>query len=200
MSKLRLLFAAAIAMLAFAAFASPASADTAEIDPAGRIENVSNGKLTFGSSITIQCDVTLNGTLAAAVNVTVGTQIGSVTEVRVANCTGGNVSSINDLPWPIRINEIYGELLNNVEALGVDLVGSDFTLSVFGGFVNCRYEGTAEAFIELIDTGVNTYNVGDTIADETVALPRIGGSGLCPGSGGFAGSFDTVPDQRLVAI
>jgi hypothetical protein len=101
MSKLRLLFAAAIAMLAFAAFASPASADTAEIDPAGRIENVSNGKLTFGSSITIQCDVTLNGTLAAAVNVTVGTQIGSVTEVRVANCTGGNVSSINDLPWPI---------------------------------------------------------------------------------------------------
>ncbi len=203
MSKLRLLLAAVTAIVAFATYATPASADTAEIDPGGRMDLVSVGRITFGIGVTVACNLTLSGSLATSANVWIGAIIGSVTATRFANCSGGSISSMNDLPWPIRLNEIWPYFgLNDILWLGLDLPGLDVTFSVFGGFVNCRYEGTGRAILELVDTGTNTYNVADFILDESTWLPRIGGSGLCPGETNLAGTlrFGLGYNQRLVAI
>jgi hypothetical protein len=197
MRKLKLLFTAAIALVAFAALSTSAGAATAEIDPAGAIASESNGRLTFGSSPTIQCNVTLNGTLASSVELSVGRRLGEVTEVRIRECAGGSVSAILSPPWEMTISAILGTAPDNLTGLLFAIDGAAFNLSVFGGFVNCLYIGDAGALLNAVDTGRNTYSTGTIDALEEVQLPRGGGGGLCPDEGGFAGEFD-VTSQRIV--
>lgn len=201
MSKLKLLFAAAIALVAFAAMASSASALTARVESGGSISSASLGKVTFGgSSITIECNLTLNGRLNTSVSLAVGSTLGTTTEVRIANCTGGSVSGVLNLPWQLVINEILtsggAPTTENLTGLLFEIVNSSFNLSVFGGLVNCLYQGTAGALLEVTKLRAATYSSALLIALETIQIPKHSGS-LCPAEGTFAGTFGLSPLQTM---
>jgi hypothetical protein len=199
MSKVKLLFAAAIAIVAFAAVASSASAYRAAVSRAGAISSVSLGKITFGSGPEVECNLTLNGTLASSVELTAGTSMGAINEVRWANCTGGTVGGVLGLPWNLSVDSIGGTLPNEATELYFDLRGSAFNLSVFFGIVNCLYAGDSSATLAVNDTGTNTYTSGLITADETIQLPFIRGSGACPEEGGFAGTFNLTSQTLTVS-
>lgn len=197
MSKLKLLFAAAVALVAFAAVASSASAFTARVEAGGNITSVSLGKITFGSGPEIECNLTMRGTLARSVELTANATMGAINEVRWANCTGGTVERVLNLPWSLTVNRINGTLPDSATGIYFNLVGTAFNLSTFFELVNCLYAGTARATLATNDTGTNTYTSGLIRADETVLLPFIRGSGLCPEEGGFAGTFRLEAQQSI---
>ena len=54
-----------LAAVTMATVASPAHAVDGVVDPGGSTSAVSEGKVTFGSSPTVQCNVTLDMTFAS---------------------------------------------------------------------------------------------------------------------------------------
>jgi hypothetical protein len=201
MSKLKLLFAAAVALVAFAALTASASAFRATIAAGGNISSASLGKITFGTSPTIQCSLTLNGTLKTSAELTAGETLGSINEVRIAACSGGEVEEVLSLPWPVTVKSVPSGLPDSATSLAVNLKRTAFLLSTFFNIVNCLYgeEGTriAGGTLGLTDTGTNRYTTGLLRADETVQLRKVSGSGSCPAEGGFRGTFGLSPTQSI---
>jgi len=197
MSKLKLLFAAAIALVAFAAFASSASAFRATVRNGGAISSASLGKITFGSSPTIQCSLTLNGSLRTSAELVANETIGSITEVRITSCSGGSVERVLSLPWTLTVKSIGGTLPDSATSLSMNIVGSAFNLSTFFEIVNCLYAGTSGGILSLNDTGTDTYTTGLIRADETIRLPFRRGSEACPAEGEFKGTFGLSPQQSI---
>jgi len=198
MSKLKLLFGAALALMAFAAVSTSASAAyTAEISPAGEIEGISNGRVTFGSGPEIECNLTLYSNLNSSVSVEVGASLGSVTEVEIEECEGGSGVVVLNLPWSLTIAAILGTAPDNMTGLLFDINNASFNLSVFEGIVNCLYQGTAGALLAAVDTGTNTYSTGNIEVLEEIQLPKHSGSFLCPGEGGLEGEFSVEPSQSI---
>ena len=201
MSKLKLLFAATVALVAFAALTSTAGAFRAEIRNGGAINAPSLGKITFGTSPTIQCSLTLNGTLATSATLAAGTRIGAINEVAISACSGGEVERVLNVPWEIVVKSVPSGLPDSATSLSLSLRRVAFLLETFFGIINCLYaeEGTriAGGILSLADTGTNTYTTGLLRADETIQLRRSSGSGSCPTEGGFAGTFRLNATQSI---
>jgi hypothetical protein len=203
MSKLKLLFAATVAVVAFSAMVSSASAERAEIRNGGNIASGSLGKITFGNGPTIQCSLTLNGSLTTSATIVSGQQIGSITEVNInrSSCSGGEVSGVLSLPWAITLDGVPAGLPDNATAMRVKLRRTAFRLSTFFGFINCLYAETgstsAGGSLALNDTGTNRYTTGLLTADAAVQLPLISGGEGCPEEGSFAGTFGLTAQQSI---
>ncbi len=198
MSKLKLLVVAAIAVVAVAAFASSASAFRATVSRGGAISSVSAGKITFGNSAPrIECNLTLNGSLLTSFEITANTQMGEVTEVRIANCSGGEVERVLNLPWRITVNTALGRGPDSYTGILFNIVNAAFNLNTFFRTINCLYSGTAGALLSLNDTGTDTYTTAGIRALETVQLPLSRGGELCPREGSFAGTFGLSPQQSI---
>lgn len=196
-SKQRLLLAAAVALVMLAAVAGPASAFIATMVPGGAISSASVGKLTFGSSPTIACNVTLNGSLnEEAFALRANESFGSIAEVRTANCSGGSVSGILNLPWDLSVNAMLGTVPNEVTGMLFNLVGVSFEVTILG-VVNCLYSGTGAALLGVTATRTAGNYTTAGISVLPVELPFIRGSGACPDSGGFRGSFGLAPAQTF---
>jgi hypothetical protein len=194
--------AVALAVVASGVAASSAAALDMTIDPAGRVVTASNGKLTFGEAVSIQCNVTLKATLAAtSIAVTSGAHVGEVSEVSIRNCEGGSVSGVLGLPWEITIDaplETEPEAEpRNLTGMLFELRDVAFNLSIFGGFVNCLYRGDTAGLAELIPTGEGetTYTANAIASLGEVFVPFERGSGFCPEDGAFTGEFTVNPEQ-----
>jgi len=197
MSKLKLLFAATVALVAFAALTSSAGAFSARVAAGGNISSPSLGRITFGSSPTIQCNLTLNGSLRTSASIAVNETLGSITEVRIASCTGGSVERVLSLPWPLTVRAIPSGLPDSATSLEVNIVRSSFNLSTFFELVNCLYSGNSAGIIEMADTGTNTYTTGLVRANETVRIGFVRGSEACPSTGEFRGRFALNATQSI---
>ena len=198
-SKLKLLVAAAIAVIAFAAASGVASAAEFESSPAGSDNAISEGKLTFSnSSATISCNITLAQSLVGGrIAKTAGTKIGEVTGVTWANCEGGNVRAVLATPWEIQYESIAGTLPEAVSTVNLTLKNTGFQFSLFFGLVNCLYGGDAKAILTLNHRSGATYTTGSLRSDETVTQSKRSGPEACPATGSMAGRFTLASTQTI---
>jgi hypothetical protein len=187
MKKLFLL--SALALVALAAAATSATAASLQARPGGAITATSLGKLTFAAGeLSIECNLTMRGNLlTTAISKTSGTKMGEITEVRWANCVGGEVAAVLNLPWTIAYRSISGTLPEAVTAVNFTINNSSFQLSTFGGFVNCLYSGNSEASQALTHRAGAEYTTGLVRSLEN-ALALRNGFG-CPESGRMRGTF-----------
>jgi hypothetical protein len=200
MRSTRMPLVATLAVAALLSLATSAAGADFWIEPGGSASATSQGSVTFGSSPTIQCDVTLDGTLTESVMDTEAEgHIGAFTEVQIANCSGGNVSAVLSLPWEITLNSFEGEYPNELTNLLVDIADMSLNLSVFGGLVNCLYGGTAGAALVLAETEeAGFYEIESVVSLEETLLPLVRGSGTCPDEGGLSAEFAFTPEQLVV--
>jgi hypothetical protein len=193
--KTRFAVALVVALAAMGVAASSAFAISATVANGGAVN--ATGSATFeGGGISIVCPLTLeNSLLTGPIAIARGAKIGETTGVRIGSCTGGSVESVLALPWNLTIHDslptIASLTTRNATGLLLDINGASFNLSVFGGFVNCLYSGTAGALLTLTHTAREsvTYTGSSLRALEAVSLPLIRGGFGCPSSGHFAGTF-----------
>jgi hypothetical protein len=198
----KLLLTTAVALVAMFAVAGSASASEATVSPAGGIAAPSSGQLTFtGGSISIRCNVTLNGSLLRGPIRTESTsQIGEVTEVTIARetCSGGTVEGVLNVPWTMTLTQTLGTAPNAITGLLFTINNAQFLLSVFGGFIDCLYAGNAGALLALsaiARTSPQQYRTG-TISALNSSLSLSSGGFGCPSSGSMTGTF-TVTAQTI---
>lgn len=202
MSKPKLLLAATVVVVVLTALTASAGAFRAEIRNGGNISAPSLGKITFGNgSPTIQCSLTLNGTLATSATISANSQLGAISEVSISACSGGSVEETLNKSWELVIKSIPSGLPDSARELGLSLRRVAFELETFGGFVNCLYaeEGRriAGAILALTDTGTNTYTSGLLRVDETIQLRKFRGTFGCPDEGFFRGTFRLNSTQSI---
>ena len=206
LKKTKLAVALVVALSAMGIAASSASAITASVSPAGT-QNVTSSAVTFGGSgISIICELTLRTSLLGGpITVARGAQIGEVTEVRWANCSGGTVERVLSLNWRLTIGDTLPTVasLTTRNATGILLIiqGASFNLSAFGGFVNCLYRGNPGALMALTHTAreSTTYTGSSLVALSEIRLPFVSGSGLCPRTGTFSGTFSIATQTITLA-
>lgn len=223
-STKKLLLLAALALTAFAASAGSASAASGvRITPGGAITQTSQGKVTFQAGETrIECNLTLTGRLETAlVRFVRGTltRLGQITRVDWRECVGGEVERVLNLPWNIalntileneprnctRVNEPFLAPYNTACGALIVILGPQFQLSIFGGFVRCLYGSAAErvgALLPLTRTGDNgreaTYTMGLlTILANSFRLTSGFG---CPATGEMRGRFNEASPRQTLTL
>lgn len=223
MKRLVTLLALALVATAVGATTAQAAVVGVSISPAGEISQSSNGTVAFRESggLTISCNLTLRGTLSTTlVSSLERNAIGSVTAVTWSGCSGGEVRSVLNTPWPITIVgflqaeargvcnvlKTIGEA--NKEALcGVllQITKTSFLLSALGGFVECLYGGTTESVTVLapltkVRGTTSSYTLGAlTIIAGRNTFRRVSGS--CGATGTMTGSFNAAsPTQTATAL
>src|SRR5690348_9970189 len=159
LSKLRLVAVATVAAGVLAVVSGSAGAYVAFVEPGGAISAASEGKVRFRSGLgTVECNLTLNGSFSTGPNgLTRGSQYGSITEIRKANCTGGELLGVLGLPWRLNVNALSGTQPERLTALLTDIagVGMNFRESVFG--ITCLFSGTAGAQMALSSRAEGVY-------------------------------------------
>jgi len=191
------LVAVLAAVIASAALAASADAFSARIERGGAISMPSLGKITFGSSPTIQCSLTLNGTLANSSTIAVSARIGSITSINVGTCTGGWIVALLNLPWPITIHSVPSGLPDNATSLELDIREFEFLIEPFFDLRRCLYGTRAGGILALNDTGINTYTTGLFRMNETIRLSFVSGDEACPAQGTFRGTFGLTAQQSI---
>ncbi len=179
----------ALALVALAAVATTATAASLQSSPGGAITATSLGKLSFvAGSITIECNLTMRGNLlTTAIAKTAGTKMGEINEIRWANCTGGEVETVLNLPWNIVYRSINGTLPEGVTAINFEIVNTQFELSTFGGFFACLYNGNAQAEQAVTRISGARYRSGLARSLENALRLREGFG--CPSEGRMRGTF-----------
>jgi hypothetical protein len=207
--KSKLLITAATALATLAAAAAVAQAvQSASIGPGGAISSASLGKLTFGTSPAVRCELTLKGTLSSFLTIlSESVRLGAITEVSINNgaCEGGRIERALSLPWTVAAGDLYGAAFEDIEGpepryKKINITGASFLIEALSGFVNCLYEGVSEGFLELIQTSARHFRTGLIRADETVSLRFVRGSELCPRTAISKGNFGLTPTQSMIKL
>jgi hypothetical protein len=198
----KLFMTTAVALVAMFTVAGSAMASEATVSPAGAISAPSTGQTTFTSSFSTRCNLTLNGSLLRGPIRTESTsQIGEVTEVTIARetCEGGTVEGVLNVPWRMTLTQTLGTAPNAITGLLLTINNVQFLLSVFGGFVDCLYEGDVGALLVLSALRTaGTYRTGNIAALNSSLSLASGGFG-CPSSGSMSGTF-TVTAQTITVV
>lgn len=148
---------------------------------------MSIAELTFGDGGTsLICPATLEGELhETTFEKEEGSPIGYITEAAFAegSCTGIGTWSVNSETLPWSISFLYWEgTLPSIDTVGLLLEDFDFTMSILGGLVHCRYAGPAEGFVEVA--------ASEFVFEQGLSIPLVSGGGLCPSEGEFFGEGD----------
>ncbi len=194
--RLRAALVVSAALVAMAFAVSSANAVEMSISPAGAI-SASSSNITFsGEGLGIICAVTLSGIVARGpIPVRAEAQYGEITGVRWEGCSGGTIERPLGLPWRILISSTLPAVerltTRNLTGILSALVGTAINLSSFGGFVNCLYAGTTGGLASFTHTGreSTSYTVAAIGSLSEIRVQFISGSGLCPRTGSFAGTF-----------
>lgn len=193
-----LLLATACAVVALGWDAGGAGAyDMDDIDPAGSVSMPSAGKVSFGETPQVSCNITLNGSIEPEVQMIRGEDLGSVTSVSIRNCEGGSISAVLDLPWPIEYESVEGTLPNEITGLVGNMEGVALNVSVFGGIVNCLYSGLYRVYIATFPIFLSRWGVLAVIIlpEDALRLALARGSMLCPAELVASGEFSISPEQ-----
>jgi hypothetical protein len=202
-NRLKLLVAAAITVVAFAAAATSASAASFSVEPGGTVRAISSGKVTFtAGSTSIACNLTLElNLLRGPIEKVAGARFGTVTNVTWANCENGTVREVLNLPWELVYDSIVGTLPSGVTTVNLTVKNAQFLLSTFGGFANCLYAGdVASALgVSLVRGTTDRYTTGTLRTRETPRQRLVSGF-ACPTEGSMTGTFTLSPTQTLTRI
>lgn len=194
MSK-KLFLTTIMALVALMVATATASAFTAAVSPGGAISSASEGKVRFkGGSTTIECNLTLRGSLNSSVTLTAGQPLGRISGVEIANCSGGNSVTVLNLEWTLEYTGTEGELPNEVSGVNFKVKNASFNLGLFGGFINCLYQGDEPSILNV--TGTNPYTSSTIRTNGTATIPLHSGSG-CPSTGTMTGTFRLAPSQEI---
>jgi len=194
----RCTFVVCAALIAALALTSQAGAITATFERAGAITSASLGKLTFGPEPILRCNYTLNGEVQSPVTLAVGTQIGTVTEVRPpSSCEGGSGFTFLRLPWRLVINALLGRATDEFTGFLVEIQNMSFNISVYGGIVNCLYGTTGGMLLSWTHIDTDSYVSGLFRMLEQTSLSYVSGSRLCPLSGSFSGTLGLTPQITM---
>jgi hypothetical protein len=208
----RLLPIAALALAVVASASANAIAmRTINIEPGQGISQPSQGKVSFtGAGITVQCNLTINGSLRAGpITAEEGRTFGEINEVRWSECEGGQLGRalFEGGPWPITLRsalELSGGSCSstliaprsarpeNLCGMLFRVTGIRFLLSAFGSIVNCLYGETnasLEVLVELALTRVSGTYVTGLLRVVNPNSIRANTGGSCPGSGELTGTF-----------
>jgi hypothetical protein len=191
--SMRATILALITALSIATAAASASAVT--ISPGGAITAVSIGQvqLLSGSTLLLQCNVTLRGsvlatTIALPIPALPNNQIGTVTSGTVSSCTNGGTGAVLPGTYPIGLNSVLG--LPAITGALATILGIGFSIStaITG---SCLYTANVPFLIAQPVSGLNTIS----LLANTATL-STGGS-FCPRTGSLLGSFSLTPGQTL---
>jgi len=196
MRKFKALFVGALALVAFVAATSTASAATLTVSPTS-ITGTSANTLTFtGGGLTITCPFTLNGTLSSTITSATLTDvlIGNVTGGTPGSpCSGANSLSFLSFPWNILLSVV----LNADGSIDVRIKFRDasFNLNVpIAG--DCLYRGDVTATRRFASGTSQPLTLSQLdFASQTV--PKASGGFLCPSSGGLTGSVALSSPLRI---
>ncbi len=213
-TRSKFLLTALAAALVMAAAVGTANARRFETSSQSfRVVWPSTSRLTFsglGGSITIACQVTLEGSFhSRTISKVRGQLVGYVTSANLTRpCAGGEAWILNgverptnSLPWHIRYDSFVGTL-PNISRIRLQLVGAAFLIeaATILGQASCLFRSTAEepafGFINLAAGVVSTLS-----ADETSEIPletRL--SGPCTATGQFRGSGNVTVQNSTTRI
>jgi hypothetical protein len=194
--RIRLLLAAAIAVVAGALGAGIATGASFQFEPGGTITGTSLGPVTLSGGFTnITCELTLRGTVTSRlVAKRAGTSYGAITSVTIGRCSGGTVAVLG-LPWAVTYEAILGSLPDAVTGVVLTLEDTGFS-GTFSG-ITCLYGGDIESLLAV--TGTNPYTT--TLFDvPSTSVPLVRGSFLCPRSGSMSGTFGISPTQTVTRV
>jgi len=155
--------------------------------------------LTFsGGGFEVICEVSRTLSLRETIAKVERTVAGGVTDVRVANCRGGNARVLAPeaaRPWPVRYISFAGTL-PNITSVRLEIVGAAFLLEVFFGFGRCLFRGNPQG------TTVGTPTITEVRADERIGLREVInlGGAECPTEGFFRGVLTVSPTVRMTLI
>lgn len=179
---------ALVAVLGAAFTSSAANAASITASPAGAVTATSLGRVALAGTggfidITLNCNVTLNGSLNSSINNASGAQIGSITAGSATNCDNGtaDVLASSSNAWALTLNGTPN--LTTLTA-GLTVRNAQFSVTVLGN--DCLYAGDVPASLGY--TGSGPYTTG-LITILSHSLPLSSGGFLCPTSGELSGSF-----------
>lgn len=137
---------------------------------------------------TVECEVTLAGTVPTTFAKTAGAAVGSITAANAPACRRGGATVLREtLPWTVTYRNFVGTL-PNISAIGTGVVGASFRMRepTFG--VTCLARSTAES------PNTGTYN--RETATGRITSVDAGGSIPCNGginvTGTISGRSSTV--------
>ena len=108
----RLLAAVVLALAALAIACGAASAETMNLEPAGAIEAVSNGLVTFETEMgNISCRLVYRGELQRSFAMIEGTQFGRITSTSASECSGGVIRPLEPI-YRLVYTRLLGEPLH----------------------------------------------------------------------------------------
>ena len=199
MRRYAALAVAALCVVAVLALATGSAVASRSVSVSETRVTVTSTTLTFhgteGPEVSIICDVTASGTMPRSIAKTVGTRIGTTTDIRISNCRsnlGAVTAVVLGLPW----NGTYVSFTGTLPEISAISARQTVAFQFRIGAIECLYEGSGVSQIEasrgLISRGrVNT---------EQTRLPLIRGGFLCPARGTFEGSGAVTPNIRVTLV
>ena len=140
-----------------------------------------------GGERLVTCPLTLEGSFhSATIAKVIGALIGHINRASFAeaSCRGGRMTiSQASLPWHITYEGFAGTLPRITE-ITLLLRGMNYTLEIFG--VVCGY-GRPEENLRAIANVEASGGITSLVPDTTIALAKLSGGILCPGTSGFSG-------------
>jgi len=140
-----------------------------------------------GGEALLTCPITLEGSFrSATIAKVIGALIGHINRATVAeaSCRGGRMTiSQASLPWHITFEGFTGTL-PRISSVTLLLRGMNYSLEVFG--VVCGY-GRPEKNAKSIANVESNGGIASLDIDTSIALAKLSGGILCPGTQGFSG-------------
>lgn len=196
-NRSKLLLAALTAALMLGALLSTASAT--RIATSNQNFTATWAKLRFIGGLfgNVECAVTIEGSFhSRTITKMLELLVGYVTRATVAEtrCTGGSARALaSTLPWHIRYNGFSGTL-PNITQIHLRIVGAGFLVQVGG--VPCLYLSSANSPMRgWVNRSTTTGEATSIRVDETAAIPKSSGSGICPGTGRLEGITNSLTLQ-----
>lgn len=192
----RRLGAVACALVALAITCGTASAETMFLEPAGRIEAISNGSVTFeAEGANVSCPVALTGSLRESFTMRAGTPAGSVRWATAGECSGGTMGFLG-----VIAELLYKETLGVLEGILFRFTYIEFLISVPILF-SCLYRIDGGGLFGVMREREPPV-VGFAMLQTTTIVRTTKLSGLleCPRSIVMNGSFTLRPGQYVHVV
>lgn len=165
-------------MVLQAVLASSAAALSSLGSSATAITGTASRALVVGSFGTVECNITLRGTLQSRVAKTSGTTAGAITAASAGNCTSGGMTVLA-LPWPLTYARFSGTLpnINWVEhfmgGFSFNIVLGSVCAGLFRGDIRARMGNPSgsTAYTRLDTNGGVQDNLAALVSQLTIFCP-----------------------------
>lgn len=173
--------------------AAVAKAEVITAEPAGSITKTSLGAVTFsGGAISLNCQITLRGTLASAIEDVRGEPVGALTGGSVTSCNTGSLQLLFGVAWNDVLADV-ARLGGAPKLLPIDMNGVRVSVTILG--ITCLYGGNVPTSLQAEGSPLATRLVA-VLAN---SLAKVSGSEFCPETIQMRGTF-AITAQTLALV